>query len=247
LAELERRANVVRQVVGEQTNIESLKSQAIALGEQAEALKRAGLNGEELNAQLGAIGNEIAALEGRDIAFNLPDGTQIAGILTPALTEYGDQLDEAEKKLLLLQQQRTLSAPGVDTTALDASITEVKQKVDGIKAKIKIEAQTNAIDKQIERLRGELRKPVARVLDSALGTGIAKQYQDQLKSNFADMANIGGPPAGAVTAACFLSRFTKAYSWAHLDIAGTAWRGGKEKGSTARPVPLLVQYLLNQA
>jgi leucyl aminopeptidase len=71
-------------------------------------------------------------------------------------------------------------------------------------------------------------------------------YQKQLDSNFADMANIGGPPAGAVTAACFLSRYAKAYPWAHLDIAGTAWRGGKEKGSTARPVPLLMQYLLNQ-
>ena len=72
-------------------------------------------------------------------------------------------------------------------------------------------------------------------------------YQEQLKSNFADIANIGGPPAGAVTAACFLSRFTKAYRWAHLDIAGTAWRGGKDKGSTGRPVPLLLQFLLNQA
>ena len=84
-------------------------------------------------------------------------------------------------------------------------------------------------------------------LDPAWRMPLDEAYQDQLKSNFADMANIGGPPAGAVTAACFLSRFTKAYSWAHLDIAGTAWRGGKEKGSTARPVPLLVQYLLNQA
>ena len=72
-------------------------------------------------------------------------------------------------------------------------------------------------------------------------------YQDQLKSNFADMANIGGPPAGAVTAACFLSRFAKAYTWAHLDIAGTAWKGGKEKGATGRPVPLLMQYLINKA
>ena len=72
-------------------------------------------------------------------------------------------------------------------------------------------------------------------------------YQDQLKSNFADMANIGGPPAGAVTAACFLSRFAKAYPWAHLDIAGTAWKGGKEKGATGRPVPLLMQYLINKA
>jgi len=72
-------------------------------------------------------------------------------------------------------------------------------------------------------------------------------YQEQLKSNFADMANIGGPPAGAVTAACFLSRYAKAYRWAHLDIAGTAWKGGAAKGSTGRPVPLLFQFLLNQA
>jgi len=84
-------------------------------------------------------------------------------------------------------------------------------------------------------------------LDPAWRMPLDDAYQDQLKSNFADMANIGGPPAGSVTAACFLSRFAKAYRWAHLDIAGTAWKGGKEKGSTARPVPLLVQYLLNQA
>ncbi len=71
-------------------------------------------------------------------------------------------------------------------------------------------------------------------------------YQEQLRSNFADVANIGGPPAGAVTAACFLSRFTKNYPWAHLDIAGTAWRSGKDKGASGRPVPLLVQYLLDQ-
>jgi len=72
-------------------------------------------------------------------------------------------------------------------------------------------------------------------------------YQPQLKSNFADIANIGGPPAGSVTAACFLSRFTKQYRWAHLDIAGTAWKGGgKEKGATGRPVPLLVQYIMNK-
>ena len=69
-------------------------------------------------------------------------------------------------------------------------------------------------------------------------------YQEQLKSNFADMANIGGRPAGSVTAACFLSRFTSAYPWAHLDIAGTAWRSGAAKGATGRPVPLLTEYLL---
>lgn len=71
-------------------------------------------------------------------------------------------------------------------------------------------------------------------------------YQEQLDSPFADMANIGGPKAGSVTAACFLSRYTKKYHWAHLDIAGTAWHGGTtNKGATGRPVSLLVQYLLN--
>lgn len=73
-------------------------------------------------------------------------------------------------------------------------------------------------------------------------------YQEQLDSPFADMANIGGRPAGSITAACFLSRFTKKYQWAHLDIAGTAWRsGGKDKGSTGRPVPMMTQFLLNRA
>ena len=71
-------------------------------------------------------------------------------------------------------------------------------------------------------------------------------YQDQLKSNFADMANIGGREAGTITAACFLSRFTKKLNWAHLDIAGVAWYGGAEKGATGRPVPLLTQYLMER-
>ena len=72
-------------------------------------------------------------------------------------------------------------------------------------------------------------------------------YQEQLKSNFADMANIGGRPAGSVTAACFLSRYTAKYDWAHLDIAGTAWKSGKDKGSTGRPVPLLTSFLMKRA
>ncbi|MCP5269272.1 MAG: leucyl aminopeptidase [Zoogloeaceae bacterium] len=72
-------------------------------------------------------------------------------------------------------------------------------------------------------------------------------YQDLLKSNFADMANIGGRYAGVITAACFLSRFTKKYDWAHLDIAGTAWKSGGEKGATGRPVPLLTHFLLQRA
>ena len=72
-------------------------------------------------------------------------------------------------------------------------------------------------------------------------------YQDLLKSPFADMGNIGGRWGGAITAACFLSRFTKKYDWAHLDIAGTAWKSGAEKGATGRPVPLLTHYLMQRA
>ena len=72
-------------------------------------------------------------------------------------------------------------------------------------------------------------------------------YQEQLKSNFADFANIGGRPAGSVTAACFLARFAGKFKWAHLDIAGTAWRSGKDKGSTGRPVPLLTEFLIRRA
>ena len=72
-------------------------------------------------------------------------------------------------------------------------------------------------------------------------------YQEQLKSNFADMANIGGRAGGSITAACFLSRYTKKYDWAHLDIAGTAWKSGAEKGATGRPVPLLTHFLMKRA
>jgi leucyl aminopeptidase len=73
------------------------------------------------------------------------------------------------------------------------------------------------------------------------------EYQDLLKSNFADVANIGGRPGGAITAACFLSRFAQNYPWAHLDIAGTAWKSGAAKGATGRPVPLLTQFLVDRA
>ncbi|SCZ54451.1 leucyl aminopeptidase [Thiohalomonas denitrificans] len=82
--------------------------------------------------------------------------------------------------------------------------------------------------------------------DRAWQLPLWEEYQEQLKSPFADMANIGGREAGTVTAACFLSRYTKEYKWAHLDIAGTAWNSGADKGATGRPVPLLVQYLLSR-
>ncbi|WP_455196644.1 leucyl aminopeptidase [Kaarinaea lacus] len=82
--------------------------------------------------------------------------------------------------------------------------------------------------------------------DRAWGLPLWDEYQEQLKSNFADIPNIAGRDAGSITAACFLSRFTKKYHWAHMDIAGTAWKTGAEKGATGRPVPLLTQLLIDQ-
>ena len=83
--------------------------------------------------------------------------------------------------------------------------------------------------------------------DTAWRLPIEDVYHEQLKSNFADVANIGGAPAGSITAACFLDRFTKKYTWAHLDIAGTAWKGGATKGATGRPVPMLTEFLIRRA
>ncbi len=97
-----------------------------------------------------------------------------------------------------------------------------------------------------EGLVNALTKAGKASLDTVWRLPLDAAYHEQLKSNFADVANIGGRPAGSVTAACFLSRFTEKYKWAHLDIAGTAWKSGAAKGSTGRPVPLLVNYLLEQ-
>jgi leucyl aminopeptidase len=83
--------------------------------------------------------------------------------------------------------------------------------------------------------------------DRAWRLPITNEYQEQLNSPFADMQNIGGRPAGTITSGCFLSRFAKKYNWAHIDIAGTAWKSGQSKGSTGRPVSMLVQFLLNRS
>lgn len=83
-------------------------------------------------------------------------------------------------------------------------------------------------------------------LDPAWQLPLKEEYQSLLDSRFADIANIGGPKAGTITAACFLSRFTEKFVWAHLDIAGSAWNSGAEKAATGRPVPLLVEYLRHQ-
>ena len=84
-------------------------------------------------------------------------------------------------------------------------------------------------------------------LDPCWRMPLDEEYDAGLKSNFADMANIGGRPGGAITAAMFLKRFTGKLRWAHLDVAGTAWRSGANKGATGRPVPLLTNFVLARA
>jgi leucyl aminopeptidase len=98
-----------------------------------------------------------------------------------------------------------------------------------------------------QKLADEIREAADHTWDRVWQMPLWEDYQEQLRSNFADFANIGGRPGGSITAACFLARFTRELRWAHLDIAGTAWKSGREKGSTGRPVPLLVRFALQHA
>jgi leucyl aminopeptidase len=98
-----------------------------------------------------------------------------------------------------------------------------------------------------ERLAAEVLEAGEHTGDRAWRLPLWDDYQKALDSPFADMANIGGRSAGAITAACFLWRYTKKLKWAHLDVAGTAWKTGEDKGATGRPVPLLTQFLLRRS
>ena len=98
-----------------------------------------------------------------------------------------------------------------------------------------------------QNLIDQLMKAAQNINDKTWQLPLFEEYKEQLKSNFADLQNIGGRPAGTITAAAFLSYFTENYPWAHLDIAGTAWKSGNNKGATGRPVPLLLQYLIERS
>ena len=98
-----------------------------------------------------------------------------------------------------------------------------------------------------QQLIDQLLQAADSINDKTWQLPLFEEYKEQLKSNFADLQNIGGRPAGTITAAAFLSYFTEFYSWAHLDIAGTAWNSGNNKGATGRPVPLLLEYLIQQS
>ena len=97
-----------------------------------------------------------------------------------------------------------------------------------------------------DALADEIVEAGANASDRAWRLPLTEEYAEQLKSNFADFANVGGRDGGAITAGCFLGKFTDGLKWAHLDIAGTAWKSGQKKGATGRPVPMLAEFILSR-
>jgi len=106
--------------------------------------------------------------------------------------------------------------------------------------------QASAVMTKTEGLAEDLKQAGLQAHDRVWELPLWDEYQKQLDTSFADMQNIGGFPAGTITAGCFLSRFTEGQKWAHVDIAGTAWNN-KKAGATGRPVAMLVQYLINES
>lgn len=175
-------------------------------------------------------------------AENLPGGSAVkpADIVTTMSGQTVEILNtDAEGRLILCDAltyaQRFKPAAIIDMATLTGACVIALGKV------------VSGLFGNDESLIREIRQAGERADDRAWQLPLYDEYQESLKSNFADFANVGGREGGAITAACYLSRFTKAMRWAHLDIAGTAWKSGAEKGATGRPVPLLVQYLLDRA
>jgi leucyl aminopeptidase len=110
---------------------------------------------------------------------------------------------------------------------------------------IALGAHLSAVMSNDDDLASRIVAAGARAEDRVWHMPMAEEYHDQLKSNFADFMNSSGREGGAITAACFLAKFTEGLRWAHLDIAGTAYLGGAQKGSTGRPVAMLVDFLVN--
>lgn len=189
----------------------------------------------EMNLEINAVGL-IATCE------NMPD----AGAIKPGdiLTSMSGQTIEvlntdAEGRLILCDAltyaERFEPSAVVDIATLTGACV------------IALGHHASAVFSNKDALAQELLAAGEAAHDRAWHMPLWDDYQNQLDSNFADMANIGGRAGGSITAACFLSRFTKKYDWAHLDIAGTAWKSGKEKGGTGRPVPLLTTFLIQRA
>ena len=173
---------------------------------------------------------------------NMPDGNAIrpGDVLTSLSGQTIEVLNtDAEGRLILCDAltyaERFEPAAVVDVATLTGACV------------IALGHHASGLFSNNDNLAKELQQAGEHALDRAWHMPLWDDYQKQLDSNFADIANVGGRAAGSITAACFLSRFTKKYDWGHLDIAGTAWKSGKDKGATGRPVPLLTHFLLRRA
>jgi leucyl aminopeptidase len=172
---------------------------------------------------------------------NMPSGTAVkpADIVTTMSGQTVEILNtDAEGRLVLCDaitySRRFKPAAVIDVATLTgACIVALGNHVSGLMS-------------NTPELAQELESAGLRADDRAWRLPIGEEYVDQLKSNFADIANVGGREGGACTAGSFLGKFAKDLVWAHLDVAGTAWVSGAQKGSTGRPVPLLVDFLIHR-
>jgi leucyl aminopeptidase len=172
---------------------------------------------------------------------NLPDGnaTKPGDVVTSMSKQTIEVLNtDAEGRLILCDAMTLAERFDPDTVIDVATLTGA--------CVVALGAHASGLFANTAALAEELLAAGDYAGDRAWQLPLWEDYHTQLKSNFADVANIGGRDAGAVTAACFLSRFAEHYRWAHLDIAGTAWRTGDKKGATGRPVSLLTQFLLTR-
>jgi len=174
---------------------------------------------------------------------NLPDGDAVkpGDILTSMSGQTIEILNTDAEGRLILADALTYVERNYDADAVIDMATLTGACV------VALGAHAAALFGNNSPLRRSLRDAGDTVYDRAWPMPLWEEYQSQLDSNFADMANVGGKGAGAVTAASFLHRFARKLRWAHLDIAGVAWKSGKDKGATGRPVGLLVQYLIDRA
>ncbi|WP_108652277.1 leucyl aminopeptidase [Dongshaea marina] len=189
----------------------------------------------ELNLPLNVIGVLVGA-------ENMPDGDAYrpGDILTTMSGQTVEVLNtDAEGRLVLCDALTYVERYNPDSVIDVATLTGA--------CVIALGHHTSGLLSNHNPLAHELQNASEQADDKAWRLPLYDEYKEQLDSSFADMANIGGRPGGTITAAAFLSRFAKKYNWAHLDIAGTAWKSGKDKGATGRPVPLLSQFLINRA
>jgi leucyl aminopeptidase len=173
---------------------------------------------------------------------NMPNGhaTKPGDVVTSMSGQTIEVLNtDAEGRLILCDALTYVERFKPDTVIDIATLTGA---VIGALGKV-----TSGLMSNDDKLAEDLLSSGLRSGDRAWRLPMYEEYNALIRSNFADIANIGGPGAGTITAACFLGRFTKKYKWAHLDVAGTAWVSGAQKGSTGRPVPILMDYLRSKA